>query len=83
MTTEAPTLSLLDITAQVCPITFVRAKLAVEKLKAGEMLEIRLNSGEPLNNVPRSLREHGYTVEMRGPEDQDRPEGIHRIRVTK
>ncbi|WP_145735269.1 sulfurtransferase TusA family protein [Nitrospirillum pindoramense] len=68
---------------QVCPITFVRAKLAVEKLKPGETLEIRLNSGEPLHNVPRSLVEHGYTVEMRGPERIDMPEGVHRIRVTR
>ncbi|WP_342795237.1 sulfurtransferase TusA family protein [Nitrospirillum viridazoti] len=83
MITETPIPSLLDITTQVCPITFVRAKLAVEKLKPGETLEIRLNSGEPLHNVPRSLAEHGYTVEMRGPERIDQPEGIHRIRVTK
>ncbi|MDE1148998.1 MAG: sulfurtransferase TusA family protein [Azospirillaceae bacterium] len=73
----------MDITAHVCPITFVRSKLAVEKLKPGETLEIRLNSGEPLENVPRSLREHGYTVALCGPEHADMPEGVHRIRVTR
>jgi TusA-related sulfurtransferase len=83
LVTDTDALSLLDITTQVCPITFVRAKLAVEKLKSGETLEIRLNSGEPLRNVPRSLAEHGYTVVMCGPERSDQPDGVHRMRVTK
>ena len=52
----------LDITDQVCPMTFVRTKLAIEKLAAGALLEVRLNRGEPLENVPRSVTEMGHEV---------------------
>lgn len=71
----------LDITAHVCPMTFVRTKLAVERLEAGQALDVRLNAGEPLVNVPRSLAEHGYGVEMLGPEEPDGT--VHRIRVRR
>ena len=52
----------LDITSDTCPITFVRAKLKLEKMQAGELLRIRLMDGEALVNVPRSLIEHGHQV---------------------
>jgi TusA-related sulfurtransferase len=73
----------LDITDQVCPLTFVRTKLAVEKMSTGEILEVRLNAGEPLANVPRSLVEHGHNVLNVWPEDPDRPGGVHRILVSR
>lgn len=52
----------LDITHLVCPMTFVRTKLAIERLSAGQVLEVRLNEGEPLVNVPRSVKEMGHEV---------------------
>lgn len=52
----------LDITADVCPITFVKTKLALEKLPAGAMLVVRLKGPEPLDNVPRSVLAHGHDV---------------------
>jgi TusA-related sulfurtransferase len=52
----------LDITTQVCPLTFVRARLALERLAPGTVLVIRLNDGEPLENLPRSLAALGYRV---------------------
>ncbi len=52
----------LDITSDVCPITFVKTKLLIEKMKSGETLEVRLTEGEPLENVPRSVREEGHEV---------------------
>ena len=52
----------LDITSDVCPITFVKTKLLIEKMKSGEVLEVRLTEGEPLENVPRSVREEGHEV---------------------
>ncbi|MCH8181616.1 MAG: sulfurtransferase TusA family protein [Proteobacteria bacterium] len=52
----------LDITSDVCPITFVRTKLLIEKMKSGEVLEVRLTKGEPLENVPRSVSEEGHEV---------------------
>jgi TusA-related sulfurtransferase len=59
----------LDITAYVCPMTFVRTKLLLEKMQPGETAQVRLNAGEPLQNVPRSVREHGHEVVSLLPED--------------
>lgn len=52
----------IDITGDVCPMTFVRCKLLLDGLKAGEQLRITLRDGEPLRNVPRGLRDHGYVI---------------------
>lgn len=73
----------LDITAQVCPMTFVRAKLAAEGLSAGQRLEVRLNAGEPLTNVPKSLAEQGFIVEWVRPEEEAAPDGPYRLCVLK
>ncbi|WP_372397909.1 sulfurtransferase TusA family protein [Azospirillum sp. HJ39] len=73
----------LDITSQVCPLTFVKTKLMVERMDAGQTLEVRLNAGEPLENVPRSLLELGHSILSVQPERKDEPEGIHRLIVRK
>jgi tRNA 2-thiouridine synthesizing protein A len=52
----------LDITAEVCPMTFVRTKLALEQLAIGQILNIRLRDGEPRHNVPRAVRDHGHEI---------------------
>ena len=52
----------VDITDKVCPLTFVKAKVTLEELEAGEVLAIRMNSGEPVQNVPRSLKEEGHQI---------------------
>jgi TusA-related sulfurtransferase len=52
----------LDITKDHCPMTFVKTKLELEKLADGEILEVLLTEGEPLENVPKSSTEQGYTV---------------------
>ncbi|CAH2031989.1 sulfurtransferase TusA family protein [Trichlorobacter ammonificans] len=52
----------LDITGERCPMTFVKAKLLLEKLAPGDTAEILLKSGEPLDNVPRTATEQGYVV---------------------
>lgn len=52
----------VDITDVVCPTTFVKAKIALEELEDGEILEIRLNDGEPVQNVPRSIKEEGHRI---------------------
>ena len=71
----------LDITKDRCPITFVKSKLLVERMAVGQSAEIRLNTGEPLENVPRSLRELGHEVADLGPEATDA--AIHRLTVLK
>jgi TusA-related sulfurtransferase len=52
----------LDITQDVCPMTFVKARLQIEKMNIGEFLEIRLRGPEPLKNVPDSLTELGHKI---------------------
>ena len=42
----------VDITTVVCPTTFVKAKVALEELDDGQILSIRMNDGEPVQNVP-------------------------------
>jgi len=52
----------LDITREHCPMTFVKTKIEMSKLKPGDLLEVLLSEGEPLENVPKSAREQGYNV---------------------
>jgi TusA-related sulfurtransferase len=52
----------LDITGEVCPMTFVRTKLYLERLADGEVLRVKLRDGEPLDNVPRAVADHGHEV---------------------
>jgi TusA-related sulfurtransferase len=58
----------LDITRDVCPLTFVKTKLLLERMAPGQTAEIRLKGAEPLENVPRSVREHGHDVLSLAPE---------------
>ncbi|NLI91499.1 MAG: sulfurtransferase TusA family protein [Peptococcaceae bacterium] len=52
----------VDITDVVCPVTFVKVKVAIEELEPGQILEIRMNEGEPIQNVPRSLKDEDHKV---------------------
>ncbi len=69
----------VDITDVTCPVTFVKAKVAIEELDDGDILEIRLNDGEPVQNVPRSLKEEGHRVL----ELTDNGDGTYRLIVQK
>lgn len=76
---KSPTPQYLDITGDICPITFVRTKLALERLQPGEILQVRLKGGEPLRNVPRSAREQGHEVLSVEPSDS----GTHTIVIRR
>jgi tRNA 2-thiouridine synthesizing protein A len=56
----------LDLTGVVCPLNWVRARLALERLAPGEELTLLLDPGEPVESVPRSAREDGHDVEVDG-----------------
>ena len=43
-------------------MTFVRTKLALERMRSGEVLSVRLKGEEPLRNVPRSARDEGHII---------------------
>jgi len=52
----------LDITGEVCPMTFVRTRLALERLAPGQTLLVRLKGAEPLRNVPATAESQGHAV---------------------
>ena len=52
----------VDITDVVCPVTFVKTQVALEELDDGQILAIRMNDGEPVQNVPRSIKEEGHQI---------------------
>ena len=47
-------------------MTWVRTKLALERLAPGEVLEVLCPPGEALESVPRSAREAGHAVTVEG-----------------
>ena len=52
----------IDITRDVCPFTFVKTKLLLERMPVGAIATVRLKGELPLDNVPRSLRAHGHEI---------------------
>jgi len=52
---------LLDLRGTPCPINFVRTKLKLAQMSTGEILEVWLDTGEPIEQVPHSLAMEGYT----------------------
>jgi tRNA 2-thiouridine synthesizing protein A len=52
----------LDLHGVVCPLNFVKAKLALDELAAGEFLEIIIDEGDAMLNVPRSIKEEGHKI---------------------
>lgn len=52
----------VDITDKVCPLTFVKAKVAIDEIDDGQVIAIRMNDGEPVQNVPRSIKEEGHKI---------------------
>jgi TusA-related sulfurtransferase len=50
----------IDITAETCPMTFVRTRLALDTLQIGEILLVRLRGEDPLRNVPRAAADQGH-----------------------
>nr|WP_027871465.1 sulfurtransferase TusA family protein [[Eubacterium] cellulosolvens] len=52
----------VDITDVNCPVTFVKTKVALEELDDGQILQVHLNDGEPVQNVPRSIKDEEHEV---------------------
>lgn len=53
---------MLDVSADRCPMTFVRTRLRLDRMAAGQVLEVRFAGREPAENLPRSARELGHDV---------------------
>ena len=52
----------LDLRGVICPVNFVKTKLKLEEMNIGEILEVLIDAGEPIANVPRSIKEEGHKI---------------------
>ncbi len=52
----------LDLRGVMCPINFVKTKLHLETMEDGSVLEVHLDDGEPIVNVPRSVKDEGHKI---------------------
>ena len=63
----APAAARIDVRGVGCPLTWVRTRVALDRIATGEALEVLLLAGEPLENVPRTAEEEGHRVAVREP----------------
>jgi TusA-related sulfurtransferase len=52
----------IDVRAYACPITWVKTKVALDRLAVGDQLEVLLSAGEPAESVPRTAEEDGHRL---------------------
>lgn len=57
-----PSPHILDLRGISCPMNWVRIKLVLESVEEGKRIEVLLDEGEPLHNVPRNLKEDGHKL---------------------
>lgn len=69
----------LDISRETCPMTFVRTRLALDRMAAGEVLLVTLCGEEPRRNVPRTATEQGHAVLA----EEEGPDGTARLWIRK
>jgi tRNA 2-thiouridine synthesizing protein A len=62
MPTEAGVDKELNLQGEVCPYTFVKSKLALEIMQAGQVLRVIVDNDESAANVPRSMQNEGHNV---------------------
>ncbi len=53
----------IDLRGTPCPLNFVRTKLKLQQMQPGSLLEVWLDPGEPIEQVPDSLVMAGYKIE--------------------
>ena len=63
--------TVLDLRGVMCPLNYVKTKLKLEMLDAGDQLEVWLDAGDPIKNVPMSLRNDGHHVLTETPLEAD------------
>lgn len=60
--TETVTHEELDLRGVLCPYNYVKTKLKLETMRAGQVLSVIVDDGEPIRSVPRSVSEDGHTI---------------------
>lgn len=56
----------IDVRRDVCPMTFVRVRLMLDRIEAGQLLEVLFSGAEPAKNLPQSAVALGHTVLSQG-----------------
>lgn len=51
-----------DFRGVACPMNFVKTKIALSPMQSGQILEILLDDGQPIQNVPGSVKNEGHEV---------------------
>jgi sulfite reductase (ferredoxin) len=59
---RTPAAPVADLRGVACPMNFVKAKIALEKVAVGETLDVLLDGGAPTENVPVSFTEQGHEI---------------------
>ena len=70
-TAASATAPVYDLRGVACPMNYVKTKLKLEMMDAGEKLEVWLDAGDPIRNVPMSVRNDGHKIMKEEPLDQD------------
>jgi tRNA 2-thiouridine synthesizing protein A len=68
----------LDLRGVICPYNFVKTKLKLDTLAMGSQLVVLLDDGEPIQNVPNSIKNEGHQVLT-----QEKVDGYYRIVIQK
>jgi len=71
--------SQLDIRGVMCPINIVQIKLKMKEIENDGILEIVLDEGETMQNVPRSIKKEGHKIVK----VEKIPEGCYKLLVRK
>ena len=69
----------IDITRDSCPMTFVRTRLALDRLAPGQALLVLLRGDEPRRNVPRTAAEQGHLILGQ----EEGPDGTMRLLIRR
>ena len=65
MSHEVDSHAVLDLRGVICPYNFVKTKLRLETMEPGQVLEVFLDDGEPIRNVPQSVENEGHNIVRR------------------
>lgn len=69
----------LDLSGVLCPMNFVKTKLQLEEMDEGQVLKVIIDDGEPVRNVPRSVKAEGHNIL----ELEEIPDGHYSLLIEK
>ncbi|CCG06802.1 sulfurtransferase TusA family protein [Pararhodospirillum photometricum] len=78
---ETPYTAFIDVSSEVCPMTFVKIRLRLDALDPGDVLAVRLKGDETLTNVSHSAQALGHTVLPFAPASPESLPDIHHLSI--